>query len=96
MKFLNTDDLKDFKLIWVTATNPANVGVQKTITSFNKVSGLITLSSAMSANITANDTFIILPVTVKNVVTYLNNTSTSTFSLNGVAEMASDGTLVQL
>jgi len=95
-KFVVDDELNDMKIIWLTATNGANVDVERTIVDYDATSGVITLSSALPADITAADTFIILPVTVKNVVDYLNNVSTSTFSISGIAEAANNGTRVQL
>jgi len=95
-KFTNDDDVKDFKLSFKTATNGANVGVERTITAYNSTTGVFTLSSALPADITAADTFIIIPVTLANVVVYLNNTSTSTFSLQGKAETADENTKIQI
>jgi len=95
-KFTIDDILKNMKLIWKTATNGANVDVERTVENYDSTNGIITLNLPLPADVTAADTFIILPVTVVNVVDYLNNTATSTFSISGVANTANNGTRVQL
>jgi len=95
-KFTLDDELNDMKIIWITATNGANVGIERTVADYNSTTGIITLNSILPADITVADTFIILPITVDNVITYLNNTSTSSFSLSGISEASNEGTLVQI
>jgi len=95
-KFLLDDELNDMKLIWKTATNAINVGEERTIVDYDATSGVITLSSSLPADITAADTFVIIPVTVANTVAYLANTSTSTLSLSGTVAAADEGTKVQI
>lgn len=95
-KWLLDNEITDMRLIWKTAANIANVGLERNVLTYNATTGVITLDAAMPVAITAADTFILIPVTVKNVVDYLKNTSTSTLSLFADVEAADEGTKVQI
>lgn len=93
-KFELDDELVDYRMIWKTGLN---AGEERLIIDYKALTtGEIVLDSSLPNSISANDTFIILPVTLKNVVSYLSNTSSSTLSLNAEVSTAVDGTKLQI
>ncbi len=92
IKFTNTDDLKDFKVKWLTGDNAPTVS---TVSAYNASTGQFTIG-ALGNSIDVGDTFTIIPATTKNVVTYMsNNVVSSLFSVANV-ESSNNGTKVQI
>jgi len=95
-KFIEADELVSFRVIFKSCTNPANDDIERTVSEYLSTNGQFTLNAVLPAAITIGDTFTIIPETLKNVVTYLNNVSTSTLSIFGEVELANEGEKVQV
>lgn len=83
----------------VTATVQAGVGVlgqMRDISNYNQLSGEISVSIPFSNTPSAADAFIVLPVTINNVVSYLNNIRITPLSLKAVVEGVENNTRVQI
>jgi uncharacterized phage protein gp47/JayE len=87
-KFTRDSDLVGMKVVFTVG---GNAGQTDTIASYVASSGTITLTSGVSNAIAATDQFYFIPVTAKNVVTYLNNTASSTLSFNGTVSETKNG-----
>ena len=93
LKFTQNDDLKDFKVKWLTGANAATVS---TVSVYTASSGQFTLSSGLTNPIGVGDTFTIIPSTTKNVVTYMSKDVVSSLPLSAEITLANQGTKVQI
>lgn len=93
LKFTEDDQLNGFTVKWLTGTN---AGTTSTVSDYNATTGQFTLTATTGASIDVGDTFTILPTTAANVVTYLNNTITSSLSSKATIQLADNGTKVQI
>jgi len=94
LKFTNNNDLKDFKIIW---TSGANVGFTPSfVSTYNATTGQMVLVAGLSNAISPGDQFYIIPVTSKNVVTYLNSDVVSSLTTKADIALSNSGTLVQM
>lgn len=94
-RFLNDEDLENFKVIW-KSTVGGNNGQIRTVQSYNATTNLFTLDSALPGLIMPGDAFIVLPVTATNVATYMSNTVVSTISSLASVEPVVNSTKVQI
>lgn len=93
LKFPNTGDLVDFTIKWLTG---ANAGDTSIVSAYDGDTGEFTLTSALTFAISVSDTFTIIPVTAKNVATYLSNTAVSSLPNKATVEPVDDGTRIQI
>lgn len=97
----------EFKF-WVEVSNSAGVteaataggsgliGIRRQISAYNAGSGAITLASPARTTPTVLESFIILPGTKENVVTFFNNTKVTSLSTKAYIELAQQGSKVQI
>lgn len=93
-KFEDPASLPNFKIIWKTG---ANAGEQRTIAAYlATTTGEIQMNSPLPNPIGSGDTFVIIPVTLENVITHLSNTANTTLSLDAEISAVEDGTRIQI
>ncbi len=66
------------------------------VSAYSSTGGVITVGSPFSSAPSVSDPFIVIPSTVNNVVSYINNIKISSFSLSGFAEGVLNNTALQL
>jgi len=93
LRFTNDNDLKDFKVKWLTGSNAPTVS---DVLTYTASTGEMTLAVALPNTIDPGDTFTIIPKTAKNVTTYLNNTIVSSLPTKAIVSTADNGTKVQI
>jgi hypothetical protein len=93
---------------WLEVTNPAGateaataaglglVGQRRQITAYNALSGQVTVATPFRVIPTVLDTFIVIPGTRGNIVTYFNNLKVTSLSTKAAIELVQQGTKVQI
>jgi uncharacterized phage protein gp47/JayE len=77
-------------------TGSSTLSQRRRISAYNNVSGAITVSSAFSSTPASSDPLIVIPSTVDNLVSWINNTKITSFSLKGTVEGVQGDTKLQL
>ena len=77
-------------------TGNAVLSQRRQITAYNQLTGQITVGSAFAAVPVIGNTFIVIPSTVSNLVSYIKNTKITSFTLKGVVDGVENNTKLQL
>ena len=93
LKFTGVDELKDFKIVWLTGDNADSVSL---VSAYNNATGQFTLVVGLANSIDPGDTFTILPVNAKSVVSYLSNSAVTSLSSVADIELVGNGNKVQI
>ncbi len=93
LRFSNNNDLKDFKIVWTTGSNTGSIS---TVSNYNGTTGQFILVTGLTNPIFPNDQFYVIPVTNRNVVTYLSNSVTSSLPTKADVLLAVSGNQVQI
>ena len=93
LSFPNNNDLKDFSIKWTTG---ANAGVTSTVSAYTGATGQFIITPALANPIAVSDKFYLIPVTDKNVVTYLSNNVVSSLPTKADVLLAISGNKVQI
>lgn len=83
----------------IATTGETGTGVlsqRRQIDVFNNLNGQITVASAFDSAPQVGDDLIVIPSTVENVVSYMNNTKITSLSLKAVIESADNHTKIQI
>lgn len=80
----------------ITIGDQFEVRLEDVVDQYDASVNLITLSTGVPNQISNSDEFIIIPRTASNVATFINNTTVTTFSVEGRADAVNNGTKVQL
>lgn len=78
------------------STGTIKVGQRRPIADYKIADGEITVTGALRATPSINDTFVIMPYTISNLVYFMNNLRVTSLSLKANVEAATNGTKLQL
>lgn len=90
------DVLNEDAVVATGQTGTGTLAQRRQISSWNQLTGQITVSSAFDSDPAIGDSFFVAPSTVSNVVDFMNNTKITSLSLKCIIEAAANNTKVQL
>ena len=93
LKFTGVDELKDFKIIWLTGDNAA---AESLVSAYNNATGQFTLAVGLGNSIDPGDSFTIIPIAAISVVKYLSNNAVSSLGSVADVELVGAGNKVQI